>query len=296
MKGCEGMLSFLEKKRERVEEALRKVLPSKEEGPSPLIEAMHYSVMSGGKRLRPILLLETAGLFNVGMEKVLPIACGVEVLHSYSLVHDDLPCMDDDDLRRGQPTLHRVYGEEMAVLTGDALLTFAFELITSAPISPMLKVELVKDLSQASGYKGMVAGQVEDLLAEGESIEMDRLSRIHNLKTGALITFSVRAGALVGEAAEEELTQLTSFGEDLGLLFQITDDILDVVGETKVMGKEKGSDEGSEKATFPQVLGLSKSRELAYSLKKRASDALKIFGMRGDHLLQITQYILERER
>lgn len=278
-----------------VDESLEGVLPPKGTDPSPLLEAMHDSLLGAGKRLRPILLMESAHLFHCQPQQVLSPATAVEILHCYSLVHDDLPCMDNDDLRRGRPTIHRVYGEDMAVLTGDALLTLAFEVMASSPFPPPLLLQIITAMAKAAGYRGLVGGQMEDQKAVGEKVHQERLKLIHDQKTGSLLNFAIYAGALIGKATKEEISYLHSFGESLGLLFQITDDILDVEGETGVMGKERGSDEGLNKATYPLIIGLQESKEMADSLAKKALRALKPFGTKAHYLQELTYYILERK-
>lgn len=287
---------FLYSRKEEIQQALLAHLPPLDDSSSPLIQAMHYSVLSDGKRLRPILLLEGAALFGVPTDSALSPACAVEFIHCYSLIHDDLPCMDDDDLRRGQPTLHRIYGEDMAVLTGDALLTLSFDVLASSLAPPSTAISLVKELAIAAGYRGMVAGQVADLQAEGKSISREELEYIHEHKTGALLTCPLRMAAHLGEASGEDLSRLTRFGQSLGLLFQVTDDILDVVGETNIMGKRRGADRQQKKATFPGLMGLDASRELALHLEEKAVDFLRPFGEKAENLITLTQFVRQRNR
>lgn len=287
---------FITQQQQVIFEALKSHLPPVTDSSSPLIQAMHDSVLRGGKRLRPLLLLEGSALFDVSPQEALPPACALEFVHCYSLIHDDLPCMDDDDLRRGEPTLHRIYGEDVAVLTGDALLTLAFEILSSLPGPPSLILSLVQELAQAAGYQGMVAGQMADLQAQGKEIHRQELESIHEQKTGALLTCPLRMAAHLGQAGEQSLSLLTRFGQRLGLLFQVVDDILDVVGETEVMGKQKGSDQRQEKATFPRLLGLSQSRELAQQLEEEALHFLEPFGEKAHRLVQLTCYMRERDR
>ncbi len=291
------MQKYLRQRAAVVEEALKQYLPCKDNKPQPLMEALHYSVLNGGKRLRPILLLETGSIFNLPEERAMPLAAAVEFIHCYSLVHDDLPAMDDDDLRRGKPTLHRVYDPGLAILTGDALLTLAFELLFSqgAELASTLLSTLGRELAVAAGWRGMVGGQVADLEAEGNPVSEEELNFIHQHKTGALLRWSVRAGAMLGGASAEELQSLTAYAESLGLLFQVTDDILDVEGESEKLGKEVGSDVALDKATFPALFGLEASRRLADREAKKAHQSLQVFGARAELLSRLVFFVRHRD-
>lgn len=260
--------------------------------PEALIEATRYSLLAGGKRLRPFLLIEAAALVGgeATMSKALLGACALEMIHTYSLVHDDLPAMDDDDLRRGKPTLHKVYDEATAILVGDGLLTMAFEVAAQTG-----NIKVIREISQAAGVGGMVGGQYIDLRSEGETLELDALQHMHHCKTGALIMLSLRCGALLAEADEATLNALTEYGRNLGLAFQITDDILDVTGDEQALGKPVGSDEANQKSTYPALLGLEKARALAGTVTKGAIDALKDFGDEADMLRSLAYYVLERD-
>lgn len=259
-----------------------------------ILEAMSYSVFAGGKRLRPILCLAAAQAVGGSAEAVLGAACSLELLHTYSLIHDDLPCMDNDDYRRGKLTNHKVFGENTAVLAGDALLTMAFEILSQdAAHDPRVVVRVVQEVAKAAGHQGMVAGQVMDLLSEHQRLTHEQIQQLHQLKTGALIEASLKTGALLSGADEEALQALTQYGQAYGLGFQITDDILDVVGDTRIMGKEAGRDQAQEKATYPALFGIEVSRKLALEAANQAKQALaklpgdtKPLGAMADYLTQ----------
>ncbi len=261
-----------------------------------LYEAMRYSLLAGGKRLRPVLVL--AACEAVGGKttaQVLDAACAIELVHTYSLIHDDLPGMDDDDLRRGKPTNHVVYGEAMAILAGDGLLTEAFSMLARACGDTPVAAALMRELAEGAGIRGMVAGQAQDVLSEGEAIGLDHMQWIHRHKTGALILAACRMGGILGQADEASMAALSAYGRALGLAFQITDDILDVVGDEVVMGKHAGSDAKSDKATYPALLGLDKSRELAEQAVNEALSALKDLTGDGSLLAYIASKILARQ-
>ena len=289
---------FLVTKAEMVNQALVNYLPSKDAKPKTLNEAMHYSVLAGGKRLRPILTLTVANsLFNIEEKKVLPAAVAIEFVHNYSLIHDDLPCMDDDDYRRGRLTNHKVFGDAIAVLAGDALLTYAFDLLTELEedFTPSQVIQVIKEVSQGAGYQGMVGGQVADIIAEGKEIGTKDLEYIHNHKTGALLKASVRSGAILGGASGKELTALTTYATNIGLSFQIVDDILDVVGDEEKLGKDIGSDIGRDKATFPSLYGLERSKKLVKENINEAKEVLQIFGDKAKPLFELADYIIARD-
>ncbi|MDZ4787337.1 MAG: farnesyl diphosphate synthase [Blastochloris sp.] len=278
------------------EKALDRFLPKKTTRPATIHEAMRYSLFAGGKRLRPILCLASAEALGAPLKNALPLACAVECIHTYSLIHDDLPCMDDDDLRRGKPTSHKVYGEGLAVLAGDGLLTIAFELITRCPGWSRYKVvDLVKELSKASGSQGLIAGQVVDLESEGKKISIEDLRYIHQNKTSALIASSIRLGAMSGNATPAQLKTLTQFGKSLGLAFQVIDDILDITQTSEQLGKSAGKDLKVQKATYPALLGMDGAKKEAARLTRQAMSALKPLGKNGDRLRQIAEYMLARE-
>lgn len=283
-----------------VDASLRKLLPSAKTQPATIHDAMRYSVFAGGKRLRPIICIEAAEACGGKAEAALLPAAAVECIHTYSLIHDDLPCMDDDDLRRGQPTSHVKYGEGIAVLAGDALLTIAFEILSDVPISPRSRygtADLVKELAVTAGSRHLVGGQVLDLESEGEDVTLtpDELKFIHLSKTAALLTSSIRLGAMTVNAPPQKLEALTDFGTSLGLAFQVIDDILDVTQSSEQLGKSAGKDEASDKSTYPALFGLEESRKEAARLTKRAHEALDPLGRKAGILREIADYLLDRE-
>jgi len=290
---------YLKKRCEIVDKALDQVLPKGDELPSSLHSSMRYSVFAGGKRVRPILMLAACEAVGGNPAAAMPAACAMEMIHTYSLIHDDLPAMDDDDFRRGNPTNHKVYGEATAILAGDALLTEAFILLSHPEEGggPAARLRVIQEIAQASGSHGMVGGQVVDMESEGGSVEIDLalLSYIHTHKTGALIRASVRAGAILGGADEAALTALTRYGEAVGLAFQIADDILDMEGTTEELGKDAGSDEARGKATYPRLVGLDASKKRARELVDLALDSLSRFDERAEPLRAIASYIVQRK-
>ncbi len=287
---------YLKERSRLVDRALDTFLPRASAKPGTLHKAMRYSIFAGGKRLRPILALAAAEACAGDIQDALPAACAVECIHTYSLIHDDLPCMDDDDLRRGRPTSHKVFGEGVAVLTGDALLTVAFEILAQArPTRLHPTSSLIKELAAASGSRWLIAGQVLDLEGEGQTLTRAQLQFIHESKTAALLTTSLRLGAMSANAGPARLKNLTHFGQALGLAFQIIDDILDVTQTTEKLGKTAGKDEQSTKATYPALFGLERSRAEAHRLTMAALEALKPFGARALRLRQIAGYLLDRE-
>ena len=287
---------YLRDTAKRVDRALDGFLPKEKVAPQTIHKAMRYSIFAGGKRLRPILCLAAAEACGGESHKAMPAACAVEVLHTYSLVHDDLPCMDDDDLRRGRPTCHKVFGDGMAVLCGDALLTEAFLILAQTPGTPRYKADaFIKELALTSGSRHLIGGQVMDLEGEGKSLTKAQLILIHKAKTAALLTTSLRLGAMAVNATPAKLEALTTFGQCLGLAFQIIDDILDVTQSTEVLGKTAGKDANVAKATYPAIVGLEKSRKEAAALTKKAMAALDVFGKKGEHLHQLADFLLGRE-
>jgi geranylgeranyl diphosphate synthase, type II len=287
---------YLSDSAKRVDRALDAFLPKEKTAPQTIHKAMRYSVFAGGKRLRPILCLAAAEACGGDPQKAMAAACAVEVLHTYSLVHDDLPCMDDDDLRRGRPTCHKVFGDGMAVLCGDALLTEAFLILSHTAPTPRYKSDAyIKELALTSGSRHLIGGQVMDLEGEGKSLTKAQLILIHKAKTAALLTSSLRLGAMAVNSTPAKLEALSTFGQCLGLAFQIIDDILDVTQSTEVLGKTAGKDANVAKATYPAIVGLEKSRKEAAALTKKALAALSVFGDKGTHLRQIAAFLLERE-
>ena len=291
---------YLNERRALVNSALESYLPEPDGPTSDLMSAMRYSLFAGGKRLRPILCIAGAEAFGAADNEILPVACALELIHTYSLIHDDLPLMDDDDLRRGKPTNHKVFGEAIALLAGDGLLTEAFGLMSysaaSGTISPDLLVKAIGVIARAAGHEGMVGGQVVDIQCEGKVADLPIVEFMHTRKTGALITASVASGAILGRADEAELEAITSYGQKIGLAFQISDDILDIEGDPMTIGKTIGADEQKGKMTFPSVLGLSKSKEIQSEQVQAAIHALDAFDERAEPLRQIARYIIERKK
>lgn len=279
-----------------VDLALDDFLPMPGETPGAIHEAMRYTIFAGGKRLRPVLCIAAAEACGGTQASALRAACAVELMHTYSLVHDDLPCMDDDDLRRGRPTCHKVYGEGMAVLCGDALLTESFALLAKSEPSARYRVgDMISELASAGGSRKLIGGQVLDLEGEGQQLNKEQLLAIHEAKTAALLVTSLRLGAMTANASAEQLAALRDFGYSLGLAFQVIDDILDVTQTTKSLGKTAGKDVAANKSTYPSVWGLEESRIEAERLTRVALDALGIFGERGARLREIAQWMLSRE-
>ncbi|HOK10217.1 MAG TPA: polyprenyl synthetase family protein [Candidatus Hydrogenedens sp.] len=281
---------FLSEKGAQTEKALRSYIQRLQCPISGLIDAMEYSLFSGGKRLRPALVLGASDLVGGETDRVLPIACAIEMIHTYSLIHDDLPALDNDDFRRGKPTLHKVYGEAVALLAGDGLLTLAFELLAGTG-----KAEVVAEVAHSAGVNGMVGGQFLDMDAEGHLVSLETLQQIHKKKTGALICTSLRCGAILSNATPEQIQALTDYGEHLGLAFQITDDILNVVGDEKTLGKPVGTDKKHKKSTYPALLGLEQARQFAYEHVREAIIALESFGDKAEMFRQLALYVFCRD-
>lgn len=263
-----------------------------------LYEAMRYALMGGGKRMRPLLVVASCDLFNVDRERAMRVALAIEAVHVYSLVHDDLPCMDDDDLRRGKPTVHKVYNEGMAVLTGDSLFAVAFELLADEATheDPFVRSELVLELARASGPAGMAGGQVMDIAAETQTFDLATTTRLQQLKTGALIGFSVEAGAIMGKVGASTRLKLKGYARDLGLAFQIADDLLDVEGDPDLAGKALRKDGEAGKSTFVSLLGVERARAQAEMLIDQAIHHLQGFGPEADLLRAIARFAIERDR
>lgn len=290
----------LKKFQKMVDEALRTCFPQPEAYAHQVRKAMEYSLLAGGKRLRPILCLSACKVVGGPMVKALPAACALEFIHTYSLIHDDLPALDNDDYRRGRLSCHKKFGEAVAILAGDALLTEAFSLLTRKgvmrKVQAAIRLEVIQEIARAAGIHGMVAGQEVDLQAEKKKVSSACLQYIHEHKTGALITASLVCGGLIGGGTAGEIRALRKFGEKIGLAFQIKDDLLNVEGQAALMGKKTGTDEKKAKATYPGLLGLEPSRALARRLLVEAEEALRIFGAKALLLLQIGGYILSRDR
>ena len=290
--------TYLKERAQVVDQALDRLLPAEANAPETIHKAMRYSVFAGGKRLRPVLVIAGAEAVGGRMDAVLPTACALELIHTYSLIHDDLPAMDNDDFRRGRPTSHKVFGEAMAILAGDGLLTHAFRLIADnwrPGMDATVLRDVLVDVADAAGTDGMVGGQVADLEAEGRRIGADMLDYIHLHKTAALIRTSIRVGARLSGATAAQLQALSVAGADLGLAFQIVDDILDVTGTTEQLGKTAGKDQAQQKATYPAIHGLDASRARAKVLVDEALGALAPLGPPADPLRALAQFILERK-
>jgi geranylgeranyl diphosphate synthase type II len=289
---------YLAERKAMIDRALDDFLPRGTGDPALIFEAVRYSIFAGGKRLRPILCMAAAAAVGGEPGAILPAACALEMIHTYSLIHDDLPAMDNDDFRRGKPTSHKVFGEGVAILAGDALLTEAFRLLCDREqmpdVPPERTLRVVREIAEAAGFCGMVGGQVKDLLAEGESVDLQTLCAIHRLKTGALILASLRAGAILAGAGEASLIPLSDYGRRIGLAFQIVDDILNVEGEPALLGKGTGSDAARGKVTFPALMGVKASRDRAEELVREALASLKTFDERATPLFAIARHIVER--
>ena len=279
-----------------IDEALRNAMMIEGEIAPTIFDSMRYSLFAGGKRLRPVLLLAAADAVGADGNKFLNVACGLEMIHTYSLIHDDLPAMDNDDYRRGKLTNHKVYGEGIAVLAGDSLLTYAFEtMLSQEGVDPKTLLKVVKEIASAAGPEGMVGGQVIDMESEGKAVSFDTLQQMHRAKTGALFRAAVRAGAILGGASEEEIEALTVYAEKFGLAFQITDDILDVIGTAEAIGKPVGSDLKNNKSTYVTLHSVEIAQQMAKETVADAVDALAMFGKRGAVLKDLVEYLLKRE-
>jgi geranylgeranyl diphosphate synthase type II len=292
--------TFFEEDRKAVDAALDRLLPPADARPASIHQALRYSVFAGGKRVRPILCLESARIFSADKASLdgspaMPVACALEFIHTYSLIHDDLPALDNDDLRRGQPTCHKQYGEATAILAGDALLTLAFETLANAPVEAGRRVALIAEIAAAAGTRdGMVGGQVADLESEGQAVTAETLAYIHRSKTAALIRAAVVSGAIAGGAADTDHARLRGFGDLIGWAFQVTDDILDVEESSATLGKTAGKDQAQQKATYPALFGLAKSHEFARDLATRAIAELEPYGVRAQHLRELGEFLVLR--
>jgi geranylgeranyl diphosphate synthase, type II len=278
-----------------IENYLQNVIPLPQKNDSTLFEAGRYSLLAGGKRMRPLLTLLTAEMFGIELNFALPAAASLELIHTYSMIHDDLPCMDNDDYRRGKPTLHKVYSEGYAVLTGDFLLTYAFELLAIAPkYSPQIKLELIRILSQRSGAHGMIEGQLMDISAENQQISLEELNQLHSKKTGALICAAVEFGGVLGSVSERQMSYLKLFGEHLGLAFQIIDDILDITASSVKHGRSTPSDTINNKSTYVSLLGIEKAREAAKKHHFLAVNSLKQLDVEARLLIELADFAIMR--
>jgi geranylgeranyl diphosphate synthase, type II len=290
---------YLSERKQLVEEALEKYAPAPVGLEKNVSEAARYSLFAGGKRLRPILCMASADALGTSHELVLPVACALEMIHTYSLIHDDLPAMDNDDFRRGRPTNHKVFGEAMAILAGDALLTEAFSLVAAAGketrIAADKLIRVIGVIANAAGYRGMVGGQVIDMESETREVDLVTIEYMHIRKTGALISASLQAGAILSGGDGHQIGALTRYGHHLGLAFQITDDLLDVEGDAQLMGKTPGSDAAKNKKTYPALLGIPQSKEAAQAHVQEAVDALDVFDDKAEPLRAIARYLLVRK-
>ena len=291
---------YLQEKGDIVNNALDRLLPGENEFPQKLHKAMRYSVFAGGKRIRPVLVMASAETFGGLTDSIIDIACAVELIHTYSLIHDDLPAIDNDDMRRGMPTCHKVFGEAMAILAGDALLTSAFDVMadthTSTDEERLLLLKTIQEIARAAGSTGMVGGQVLDIESEGKDVAFPVLEYIHIHKTGELILASIRAGAIMKNAGDKELEAMTRYGEAIGLAFQIADDILDVEGNKEDTGKNVGGDAKKEKVTYPSILGIEESKKRARELTDIALASVEGFGKKAEPLREIAKYIVARRK
>lgn len=292
---------YLADRRRRIDRALQAVFSDIAPADTDIITAMRYSIEAGGKRLRPVLCLAAAQAVGGREEDALPAACALEMIHTYSLIHDDLPAMDDDDLRRGKPTCHKAFTEATAILAGDALLTHPFQFLAEhalhqAPHRQGRWLEIIALIARAAGHAGMIEGQMRDIAAEGRSLDAEELEQLHRLKTGALITASVHAGAIVGGADESALSRLQVYGRCIGLAFQITDDILNQEGDPLIMGKAVGTDQARMKNTYPALMGLEAARAKAADLVKQALHSLDMFDNQSEPLRAIARYVIQRRR
>lgn len=286
---------FFEADHAAIEAALDRFIPTEETMPPSIHRAMRYSVFAGGKRIRPVLCLETARMFTQDLEAAICTGCALEFIHTYSLIHDDLPALDNDDLRRGKPTNHKVFGEAIAILAGDGLLTLAFQTLAGAPLEAARRVRLIAEISAAAGtVNGMVGGQVADIEAEGKPLSASTLEYIHRSKTAALIRGSIVAGAIAGGAADEDVERLRRFGDSLGWAFQVVDDILDVEESSAALGKTAGKDQAQKKATYPALYGIEKSRAIAADLEAKALRELETYGGRAARLRQLAEFLAAR--
>lgn len=294
-------MNFKEELKNRVaniEDLLNDYMPKVEGYQKTIFDSMNYSLKAGGKRLRPILTLEACKLVGGNEKDAYPFAVAIEMIHTYSLIHDDLPALDNDDLRRGRKTNHKVYGEAMAILAGDGLLNYAYEIMLRESLSkgePEKYLKAINEIAKASGIYGMIGGQVVDIESEGKSIDMEKLDFIHMNKTAAIIIGCMRAGAIIGGASEEELENVTKYAKNIGLSFQIVDDILDIVGDEAKLGKKVGSDIDNEKSTYPSLIGLEKSKETANKLIEEAKMSIDYINKDSEFLNNLADYIVDRE-
>jgi geranylgeranyl diphosphate synthase type II len=290
---------YLNEMKTLVDNALERHIPSNNTYPPEIFKSMRYSLFAGGKRLRPILVIASAETVGGKREAVLPFACAIEMIHTYTLIHDDLPAIDNDDFRRGKPTNHKEFGEAIAILSGDALLTMAFQIMSDARlmpnINPSVILRAINEVANAVGVFGTIGGQVVDIQSSGKNLDIPTLEYIHTHKTGEMILSAVRAGAILSGCEDDELNALTRYAENIGLAFQVVDDILDVEGKSEVMGKTAGSDERMKKVTYPAVFGLAESKKIASRLIDNSIKSLEMFGDKAEVLKDISEYIIARK-
>ncbi|CEN79888.1 polyprenyl synthetase family protein [Paraclostridium sordellii] len=282
----------------KIEQLLNEYMPKEEGYQKKVFESMNYSLKAGGKRLRPILTLEACKIVGGEEEDAIGFAVAIEMIHTYSLIHDDLPALDNDDLRRGRKTNHKVYGEAMAILAGDALLNYAYEIMLKESIGkndPEKYLKAINEIAKSAGIYGMIGGQVVDIESEGKTIDMDKLDFIHMNKTAAIIIGCMRAGAIIGNATDKQLEDITKYAKNIGLSFQIVDDILDIVGDEAKLGKNVGSDIDNEKSTYPSLIGLEKSKDVANQLIKEAKASINKISKDNAFLNGLAEYIVDRE-
>ena len=290
-------LEELEEKIVEVNKSLHKYLEEKDCPQATVYKAMNYSLHAGGKRIRPVLVLACAETLGADREKVMPFACAIEMIHTYSLIHDDLPCMDNDDLRRGKPTNHKVFGEAMATLAGDGLLNLAFEtILKQSQVSPNMTLAALLVIAESAGVEGMIGGQVIDIESEGKTIDAITLMTMHLHKTAALIMASAKVGALLAGGGREDLITMEEFARYLGIAFQIKDDILDVLGDTERLGKSTGKDHANEKSTFVTIYGLEQSEKMLEDYTNKAIGALSKYGAKAEFLINLSKFLLDRDR
>ncbi|GAB4232932.1 MAG: polyprenyl synthetase family protein [Chlamydiales bacterium] len=295
---CLDLKEYLNRKSQEIDHYLDQLIPERSAPYGKLFEAARYSLLSGGKKIRPILAIATAETLSEGKAQIpLEVPCALEMIHTYSIIHDDLPCMDDDDFRRGKPSLHKKYDEGMAVLAGDFLLTKAFELVAQVQeLSDKKKVEIIKSISRRSGGDGMIGGQVLDLLSTGMELDIEMLRIIHLNKTAAPIVAALECGAILADASEQEIEILEIFGTQLGLAFQIIDDVLDVIGDEKTLGKPTGSDQDKNKVTYVNLMGVSQAKEAARFLQLQALETLKQLPIDTSLLMKLSTFLIDREK
>lgn len=289
---------LLKEKASYVEDILKQYMPKEEGYQKIIMESMNYSLSAGGKRLRPILTLESCKLVGGNESDAIPFAVAIEMIHTYSLIHDDLPALDNDDLRRGRKTNHIVYGEDIAILAGDALLNYAFEVMLSTSLekdNPRKYLRAINEIAKSVGIYGMIGGQVVDVQSENMQISKEKLDYIHNNKTAAIIIGCMRAGAIIGDANEDDLEKITKYAKNIGLSFQIVDDILDIIGDESKLGKKVGSDIENHKSTYPSLIGLEESKKIAQDLIEDAKLSIKSINNDREFLCGLADYIIDRE-